>query len=108
MRLCQLFIHSIVVIAWSRTESKPKLPLCLTIYHCPAKPYHAEYFGHKLQNEKLVMFGVTHICGVDGFSGKIVGFIKLPLKNCAELYANFFRYVVYEVSIVVLSIIIGH
>ena len=54
------------------------------------------------------MFGVTHICGVDGFSGKIVGFIKLPLKNCAEIYANFFRYVVYEVSIVVLSIIIGH
>ena len=27
-------------------------------------PYHASYFGHKLhvdQNEKLVMFGVTHI-----------------------------------------------
>ena len=28
-------------------------------------PYSAEYFGHKVhvdQNEKLVMYGVTHIC----------------------------------------------
>ena len=28
-------------------------------------PYHADYFGHKVhvdQNEKLVMFGVTHMC----------------------------------------------
>lgn len=31
-------------------------------------PYRADYFGHKLhvdQNEKLVMFGVTHVCAVD-------------------------------------------
>ena len=28
-------------------------------------PYRADYFGHKVhidQNEKLVMFGVTHVC----------------------------------------------
>ena len=39
-------------------------------------PYHASHFGHKLhidQNEKLVMYGVTHICARDGFSGKVVG-----------------------------------
>ncbi|KAK9978580.1 hypothetical protein ABG768_020325 [Culter alburnus] len=33
-------------------------------------PYHAKYMGHKLhldQNEKLVMFGVTHVLAVDGF-----------------------------------------
>ena len=56
-------------------------------------PYHADYFGHKLhidQNEKLVMFGVTHICGIDGYSGKIVGFVTMPIKNCVEIYANFF------------------
>ncbi len=56
-------------------------------------PYRADYFGHKLhidQNEKLVMFGVTHICGIDGYSGKIVGFITLPIKNCVEIYAHFF------------------
>ena len=57
-------------------------------------PYHADYFGHKVhvdQNEKLVMFGVTHICAVDGYSGKIVGFVTMPIKNNVEIYANFFR-----------------
>jgi len=47
-------------------------------------PYHADYFGHKLhadQNEKLVMFGVTHICAVDGYSGKIVGFVTMPVND---------------------------
>lgn len=37
-------------------------------------PY-ADYFAHKLhvdQNEKLVMYGVTHVCAIDGFSGKTV------------------------------------
>ena len=39
-------------------------------------PYHADNFGHKLhidQNEKLLMYGVTHIGAVDGFSRKIFG-----------------------------------
>ena len=57
-------------------------------------PYRAEYFGQKLhmdQNEKLVMFGVTHICAVDGYSGKIVGFITLPIKNNVEIYEHLFR-----------------
>ena len=56
-------------------------------------PYRADYFGHKVhidQNEKLVMFGVTHICGIDGYSGKIVGFVSMPIKNCVEIYSNFF------------------
>ena len=37
-------------------------------------PYQADYFGHKLhidQNEKCVMYGVTHICG----------FITMPVEN---------------------------
>ena len=56
--------------------------------------YRADYFGHKLhidQNEKLVMYSVTHICAVDGFSGKIVGFVTMPVKNNIEIYAHFFR-----------------
>ena len=56
-------------------------------------PYRADYFGHKLhidQNEKLVMYGVTHICGIDGFSSKIVGFVTMPIKNCVEIYSHFF------------------
>ena len=37
-------------------------------------PYSAKYFGHKVhvdQNEKLVLFGVTHVCAIDGYSGMI-------------------------------------
>ena len=57
-------------------------------------PYRADYFGHKIhidQNEKLVMFGVTHICAVDGYSGKIVGFITMAVKNNVEIYTHLFR-----------------
>lgn len=58
-------------------------------------PYRADYFGEKLhvdQNEKLVMFGVTHICGIDGHSGKVVGNLVLPLKNNTLIYEDFYRY----------------
>ena len=54
-------------------------------------PYIANYFGHKLhidQNEKMVMFGVTHILAVDGFSGKIVSLVSVPVKNCALIYEH--------------------
>jgi hypothetical protein len=40
--------------------------------------------GHKLhmdQNEKLGMFGVTHVVAVDGSSGRIVASATMPLKN---------------------------
>lgn len=43
--------------------------------------YHSEYFGEKLHIEKLVMFGLTHVCAVDGHSGRIVGFVTMPIKN---------------------------
>ena len=58
------------------------------------KPYLAQFAGHKLhvdQNEKLVMFGVTHVCAVDGYSGKIVAFGSMPIKNNVEIYENIFR-----------------
>lgn len=61
-------------------------------------PYKARYFGEKLhidQNEKFVMFGLTHICAIDGFSGKIVGFAILPLKNNILIYQHFYRCVKY-------------
>ena len=38
-------------------------------------PYRADYFGHKLhidQNEKLAMYGVTHVAAIDGHSRFIV------------------------------------
>ena len=56
--------------------------------------YHADYFGHKLQvdqSEKLVMFGCTHLCTVDGYSSRIVGFITLAVKNDYRIYADMFQ-----------------
>jgi len=56
-------------------------------------PYTARYFGEKVhidQNEKLVMFGVTHICAIDGFSGKIVAFCSMSIKNNIAVYENIF------------------
>ena len=47
-------------------------------------PYAAKYFGDKIhvdQNEKLISFGVTHVRAVDGYSGMIVGFVTMPIKN---------------------------
>lgn len=57
-------------------------------------PYHADYFGHKLhidQNEKLVMYGVTHVCAIDDYSGKVVQFLTMPVKNNMEIYEHLFR-----------------
>lgn len=52
-------------------------------------PYRPEYFGEKLhldQNEKLGMFGVTHVLTVDGYSRKIVGMVTMPVKNAIMIY----------------------
>ena len=62
---------------------------CVDIYRIlnPA-PYHVSYYGEKLhldQNEKIMMYGVTHVLAVDGYSGKVVGFITLPIKNAIDL-----------------------
>ncbi|XP_077397836.1 uncharacterized protein LOC144033529 [Festucalex cinctus] len=57
-------------------------------------PYHAEYMGHKLhldQNEKLGMFGVTHVLAIDGFSSKIVAHFTMPVKNNLIIYENVYR-----------------
>ena len=59
-------------------------------------PYHACHFGHKVhldQNEKLVLFGVTSVIARDGYSGKIVAFGIMPVKNCIAIYDLVFRYV---------------
>ena len=55
---------------------------------CISFPYTADHFRHKVhvdQNEKLVMYGVTHACAKDGYSGKVVGFITMPVKNNMEI-----------------------
>ena len=58
-------------------------------------PYTANYFGHKLhidQNEKLVMYGVTHAMAIDGYSRKIISFNTMPIKNCVEIFSHTARY----------------
>ncbi|XP_067098565.1 uncharacterized protein [Osmerus mordax] len=57
-------------------------------------PYYAKYMGHKLhidQNEKLVMFGVTHVLAIDGFSSMIVAHSTMPVKNNVIIYDQVFR-----------------
>lgn len=57
-------------------------------------PYSADYFGHKLhldQNEKLGMYGLTEVCACDGFSGKIVSFATMPVKNNVLIYEHIYR-----------------
>ena len=61
-------------------------------------PYHAEYMGHKLhmdQNEKLGMFGVTHVVAVDGNSSKIVANATMPVKNNLFIYEQVYRWVLH-------------
>ena len=57
-------------------------------------PYSSKYFGNKVhidQNEKLVLFGVTHLCAVDGYSGMIVGLATFPVKNNALVYEHLYK-----------------
>ena len=58
------------------------------------KVYKADYFGHKLrvdQNEKLVMYGVTHAVARDGYSGRITGYTTMAIKNNLTIYEKMFR-----------------
>lgn len=57
-------------------------------------PYRVTAHGEKLhldQNEKVVMYGMTHVVAVDGYLRKIVGFITLPVKNAIAIYDCLFR-----------------
>ena len=56
--------------------------------------YSAHFFGdilHLDQNEKLAMYGVTHVMAVDGFSCKSVGCITIPVKNAITIYDTLMR-----------------
>ena len=44
------------------------------------------------QNEKLAMYGLTEVSAFDGYSGKIVAFVTMPVKNNALIYENVYRY----------------
>ena len=66
-----------------------------TVHRTNPIRYAANYYGHKLhidQNEKLAGFGVTHVLARDGYSGKVVSFLTLPVKNNVAIYDEIFRY----------------
>ena len=46
---------------------------------------------HMDQNEKLAMFGVTHVVASDGYSKKIVGHSTMAIKNNLVIYEDVFR-----------------
>jgi len=41
--------------------------------------------------KSIVMYGVTHVAAVDGFSGIVVGFVSMPVKNNVEIYDNLYQ-----------------
>ena len=48
------------------------------------KLYKADYFGHELhvdQNEKFVMYGVTHVVARDGYSQMITSYTTMAVKT---------------------------
>ena len=57
-------------------------------------PYIAPYFGYKAhfdQNEKIAMYGCTHVIMVDGCSRFIIGYAAMPIKNPIVIYESIFR-----------------
>ena len=58
-------------------------------------PYRANCFGHKMnfdQNEKLLMYGVTHVIAIDGYSRFITIYTMLVKRNVV-IYEEVFRFV---------------
>lgn len=54
-------------------------------------PYSARHKLHIDQNKKLVMYSVTHVCAIDGYSGKIVAHSLMPVKNNLVIYNAIYR-----------------
>ena len=58
------------------------------------KPYQADYFGQKLHiddNEKLEVYGTTHVIAGDSYSGMVVAIATMPIKNNLTIYEEIFR-----------------
>ena len=56
--------------------------------------YKADYFGHNLhvdQNEKLVMYGITHVVVLDGYFGMITSYTAMSIKTNLPIYEKMFR-----------------
>ena len=59
-------------------------------------PYKADYFRRKLhidQNEKLVMYGVTHVTAIDGHSRFFLCGVTMLVNNNQIIYEKVYRYI---------------
>ena len=59
-------------------------------------PYQPLYLGHKLhldQIEKLISFGVTSVMARNGYSGKIISYGVMLIKNNIAIYDLVYKYV---------------
>ncbi|XP_018927648.2 uncharacterized protein LOC109054865 [Cyprinus carpio] len=78
-----------------RTINRPYHEMrCSGVRNLNPIPYCATYTGHKLhldQNEKLVMFGATHVLAIDGYSSKIMAYSCMPVKNNLIIYDEVYR-----------------
>jgi len=66
-------------------------------------PYRADYFGHKLhidQNEKLAMYGVTHVVAIDGHSRYVTAGATMYIKNNIIIYDKVYRKSVIEFGLI--------
>ena len=66
-------------------------------------PYRADYFGHKLHidhNERLVIYGVTHVVAIDGHSRFVVAGTTMPVKNNLTIYREISKYEFHLLSFV--------
>ena len=93
-------------------------PACHQIKHetagTPVNPkcYNADYFDDKVhldQNEKLKMFGVTHVMARDDFSRMIVAFLRFLLKIILLFMTKYIKilewHAVYGTKLVVRNLI---
>ena len=46
---------------------------------------------HRPEREDGHVWGDPHLCARDGFSGKVVAFVSMPIKNNVEIYNHLFR-----------------
>ena len=64
-------------------------------------PYRTDYFRHKMhfdKNEKLMMYGVTHVVAIDSHSRFIMGVYAMPRKNNLVIYKEFFSGIFHELT----------
>ena len=100
-KCCYILLY-FKVLVWARkvgTAVKKNCPITQT-ERCiragrsfTSKVYKANDFGHKLlvdHNDKLVMYGVTHVVARDGYFGMITGYATIAIKINLTRYEKMF------------------